>query len=249
MKILATISLLIFTAAPALSAAAEERLSDLVLQIQRLQQEMQQLRGQVEVQQHQIDTLKKQIQDQYLDLDGRLRGQGGDAAPAEAAGPTAPGEPTPIAPATSETPTAGAPDLSVNGRAASQLPPEKDAYRDAFDLLKERRYDDAIKAFEDLLTVYPGGEFADNARYWLGETYYVKRDYARSLLAFQGVLTGYPLSPKVPGAMLKVGYIHYDQGDWQNARVSFQDLIGKFPDSTEARLAQSRLERMTKEGH
>jgi tol-pal system protein YbgF len=243
MKKIATISLLLIGLAPGLSMA-EERLSDIVLQMQRLQQEMQRLRGQVEVQQHQIDTLKKQVQDQYLDLDSRLRGQG-PAAPPEAAAQPAPSEPTPIAPAA---PEAAAPDLSISGSSAVQLPPEKDAYRAAFDLLKERRYDEAIKAFEDLLTVYPNGEYADNTRYWLGETYYVKRDYANSLTAFQGVLTNYPLSPKVPGAMLKVGYIHYDQGDWQNARSSFQDLIGKFPDSTEARLAQSRLERMTKEG-
>ncbi len=56
------ISLLVLALVPGLSTA-EERLSDIVLQMQRLQQEMQQLRGKVEVQQHQIDTLKKQVQD------------------------------------------------------------------------------------------------------------------------------------------------------------------------------------------
>jgi len=245
MKKTPIISLLVLALVPGLSTA-EERLSDIVLQMQRLQQEMQQLRGKVEVQQHQIDTLKKQVQDQYLDLDNRLRGQGAAVpAPPEAAAQPAPTEPSPTPP---PAPEAAAPDLSVASPGAADLPLEKDAYRAAFDLLKERRYDDAIKAFTDLLTVYPNGEYADNARYWLGETYYVKRDYANSLTEFQGVMTNYPLSPKVAGSMLKVGYIHYDQGEWQSARASFQELIQKFPDSTEARLAQSRLERMTKEG-
>ena len=106
-----------------------------------------------------------------------------------------------------------------------------------------------MRAFEDLLTVYPKGEFADNARYWLGETNYVKRDYAAALNDFQCVVSDYPLSPKVPGAMLKIGYIQDEQKDWQNARNTLQDVTRKFPDTTEARLAQSRLERMAREGH
>jgi tol-pal system protein YbgF len=126
---------------------------------------------------------------------------------------------------------------------------EKDAYRTAFDLLKQRRYDEAIRAFEGLLARYPDGEYADNARYWLGETNYVKRDYNAALTQFQRVLANYPLSPKVPSAMLKIGYIHYDQSDWQRARTTLQDVAKKYPDSTEARLAESRLDRMTREGH
>ncbi len=248
MKILPTLILSTFALAPGLSWSAEERLSDLVLQLQRLQQEMQQLRGQVEMQQYQLDTLKKQQQDQYLDLDGRLRGQGAGAA-------AAPSQPAPRASVPADTPVperaAGTSlDLGATrgGAAAVQLPPEKDAYRAAFDLLKERRYDEAVKAFGDLLAVYPNGEFADNAHYWLGETYYVKRDYSGAMTEFQFVLDNYPLSPKVPGAMLKLGYTRQDQGDWQGARANFQEVIQRFPDSTEARLAQSRLERMAKDG-
>lgn len=248
MKARATLFVLILFLLPGLATGADQRLSDLLLQMQRLQQEMQQLRGQVELQQHQLDTLRRQQQDQYLDLDTRLRGQGGGASPPLTTAQPAMEAAAPVEPLSPASPAPPAPDLSVSGTGTATLPPEKDAYRAAFDLLKERRYDEAVRAFEDLLAVYPNGEYADNSRYWLGETYYVKRDYTKSLAEFQGVLTGYPLSPKVPGAMLKVGYIQYEQGDWQSARATFQDLAGKFPDSTEARLAQSRLERMTKEG-
>ena len=238
---------------------ANQRSSDLLLQIQRLQQEVQQLRGQIERQTYEIDTLKKQQREHYMDLDARLRGKSGGAAPAAEAPPAGGrrGMEASLPPATpSGAPGAAAqaggsrkPDLSLPSAETARSQSEQEAYRNAFDLLKQRRYDDAVRAFEDLLTVYPKGEFADNARYWLGETNYVKRDYAAALNDFQRVVSDYPLSPKVPGAMLKIGYIQDEQKDWQNARNTLQDVTRKFPDTTEARLAQSRLERMAREGH
>lgn len=241
MRVRATLLFLIFTLAPTLSVAADQRLSDLLLRIQRLQQEVQQLRGRVELQQHDISTLRRQQKEQYMDLDARLRGQpAGTGAPRGGkAGPPRPSE------------TAGAPPtLGARPKAPSSMPSgEQQAYRAAFDLLKQRRYDNAIRAFEDLLARYPNGEFADNARYWLGEANYVKRDYSAALIQFQRVLANYPLSPKLPASMLKIGYIHYDQSDWQRARAALKDVADKFPDAAEARLAESRLERMTREGH
>jgi tol-pal system protein YbgF len=231
MRLLRTLSVLMLSLAPTLPVAADQRLSDLLLQLQRLQQEVQQLRGRIELQQHEISTLKRQQREQYMDLDARLQGRS-PAAPTGTVAPDVTGMPPQHSKAPPETPAA-----------------EKQAYRAAFDLLKKRRYEDAIRAFEDLLARYPNGEFADNAHYWLGEASYVKRDYSASLTQFQRVLASYPLSPKVPGSMLKIGYIHYDQGDWQRARATLQDVTAKFPDSAEARLAESRLERMTREGH
>lgn len=249
MKLQAILLILVFNSGVVSPAFAEQRLSDLLLQIQRLQQEVQQLRGQVELQQHEISTIKRQQREQYMDLDGRLQSRsaaassgapGGGAGQAMGAGPSdpkSPGEPV------------ATPPRSTSNSGSEGPSGEKQAYRAAFDLLKQRQFDDAARAFEDLLVRYPGGEFADNARYWLGETNYVKQDYAAALTQFQRVLANYPLSPKVPSSMLKIGYIHYDQSDWPRARATLQDVAKKFPDTSEARLAESRLDRMTREGH
>jgi tol-pal system protein YbgF len=225
-----TFFLLMFGLLPAFPVVADQRLSDLLLQIQRLQEEVQQLRGQVEVQGYRITTLGKQQREQYMDLDSRLGGR-------SAAASTPPG--APVAAGTSAKQTLVA---SEGSSAESKL------YQAAFDLLKQRRYDDAIRAFQDQLARYPNGEYADNAIYWLGEASYVKRDYSGALTQFQRLLASYPLSPKVPGSMLKIGYIHYDQGDVQRARTTFQDVVTKFPNSDEAHLAKSRLESMTHGG-
>jgi len=231
MRLRPALCVLIVTLAPALPVCADQRLSDLVLQIQRLQEEVQQLRGKIELQQYDIEILKRQQRDQYMDLDARLRGQAG-AAPAEGSASSAAGA-APVPPAT-----------------ASATPgEEKQAYYAALDLLKQRHYEDAARGFEDLLARYPRGQFADNACYWLGEAQYVTRHYSAALTQFQRVLVDFPLSPKVPGSMLKIGYVHYDQGDWKQARKALLEVAAKFPGTDEARLAESRLERMKREGH
>jgi tol-pal system protein YbgF len=241
-----------------------QRGSDLLLQIQRLQAEIALLRGTVEQQKFDLEVLQRQQKEQYLDLDGRLRALGGaQAPPAPAQRSSVPGD----APAAgdamlmprSQSSAAPAGRATASGAASPDLalpPPEgrgrdaeREAYREAFDLLKQRRYDDAAAAFRALLSRYPRGELADNARYWLGETYYVKRDYAAALAEFQRVLDDYPLSPKVAGSMLKIGYIQDERKEWPRARTTLERLIDKFPDSTEARLAQGRLERMARDGH
>ena len=70
-----------------------------------------------------------------------------------------------------------------------------------------------------------------------------------ALAEFRRVLSDYPVSPKIPGAMLKIGYIQDERKDWTDARSTLQQLTEKFPDSTEARLAKGRLERMARDGH
>ncbi len=84
-------------------------------------------------------------------------------------------------------------------------------YEKALAILREGRYVEAATAFNRFLEKYPGSAYSDNAYYWLGETYYVTRDFDRSLAAFKQLVGAYPMSPKVPGARLKIGYIYYEK--------------------------------------
>jgi len=231
--------------------------SDMLLEMQRLQQEVQQLRGLVEQLRFELEKLGRQQKDQYLDLDARLVAVGGapTAAPtspvdgaASAAGDGAANSADAMLTPKSPSGQVGRNLTLPSPNAATQSVSEREAYRNGFDLLKQRRYDEAAAAFNDLLAHYPSGEFSDNARYWLGETYYVKRDYSAAIAEYQIVLDDYPLSPKVAGAMLKIGYIQDERKDWKRARATLEDLVQRFPDSTEARLAMGRLEQMTRVG-
>jgi tol-pal system protein YbgF len=134
---------------------------------------------------------------------------------------------------------------------AAAAPPtdeEQAAYDKALAILREGRYTEAADAFNRFLSGYPGSELADNARYWLGETYYVTRDFDRALQAFRELVSNYPQSPKIPDSRLKIGYIQYEKQDWRAARLELNGVVTDYPGTTAARLAADRLDRMKKEG-
>ncbi|MCF1183138.1 tol-pal system protein YbgF [Marichromatium gracile] len=225
-----------------------QRGSAVELQLQQLQSEMQALRGQVEVQQFEIQRLERQLRQQSIDIDARLNGaRARPETPEPPAALEAPvdinqPEPAPVRPATpGGGPGAGVPSLPSPETAAGD---ERDAYGKAFDLLKARKYDQARAAFESLLGRYPQGRYADNARYWLGETFYGQRDYDAALTAFEDLVRRHPASPKVPGALLKMGYIHFEQRDFEQSRARLEQVIDNYPNSTESRLARARLARL-----
>jgi tol-pal system protein YbgF len=258
----------------------ERSLSDLVLQVQQLQQEVQDLRGQVETQQYLLRRQGIAGPDLFSppgsspDSIGVV-GEGFGPRRAEAGLSGTPGRINTRLPASVSDPFAPAPttesgfssaavqgqDLPVEpasppvsgGMLALPAPEtsaggERDLYREAFDLLKARDYPAARDAFGEMVSRYPQGQFADNGRYWLGEIGYVTQDYSAAQAQFSRLVSDHPLSPKVAAAMLKLGYVYYEQDQLAEARRTLEEVVQRFPDTTEARLAQGRLDRMQREG-
>lgn len=232
---------------------SSERPSELLLQVQRLQQEVQDLRGLVEDQQYTLDRLKQQQRDQYLDIDARL-GESPDKSersllqtPSEApyndrlAGSGLSSQRRVPVTQTHESSTRVVPSLPSPETTAGG---EREAYQAAFDQLKDRHYEEAIGAFTELLSSYPQGQYTPDALFWLGETYYVTRDYDAAIMQYDRLIAGYPASARIPSAMLKVGYIHDAQGREDDARAVLEEISRRYPNSTEARLANDRLGRL-----
>ena len=125
---------------------------------------------------------------------------------------------------------------------------DRDNYQAAFELLKEQRYEPAAMAFQQFLVTYPDSELADNAQYWLAESHYVTQMFDEALSEFEVVITKFPRSRKVPDALLKMGYCNYELKQWDASRTSLQRVQADYPETTAARLAGQRLERMDDEG-
>lgn len=267
---MASLALAIAISAPAAAQvdAGNEQLMNLVLQMQQLQDEIRSLRGQVEEQAYQIEDLKRRQRDQYLDLDQRIS-EFSSAGPA-AAVTTSPGTtdiPEIRPPADTPTvSTAEAPEVrgAIDARSdvtaiaapdttsrTMQATPEmeQEAYDQAFQALKELRYADAAQYFQDFLANYPNSDYADNAQYWLGESYYVTRNYDLALAAFEELQRAYPDSTKAGDGLLKIGFTHYELKQYDQARAALEQVQQRFPDSTLARLAENRLRSMRLEGH
>lgn len=285
-------------------------LSTIVLRLDSMQQEIQQLRGDVELQSHDMEGLKKRQMDFYNDMDQRISkitGETPAGMPIDASAPMTPpsavsqtpnpgqaqapepaGEPnwesTPITPEAKQTAVSGRqyqsggsnlPPVVRSGSPSAAAAPsnpgqlqtttvavaprssapyreakgEKSSYQTAFNLLMDRKYDQAVRSFRSFLTKYPNSRLADNAQYWLAEANYVTRNFDAANTEFKKVITDHPRSTKVSDAMLKIGYIQYEKKQWSAANETLNNVVNRYPNSTASQLAKKRLSKMRSQGH
>lgn len=119
----------------------------------------------------------------------------------------------------------------VSADPALQLSPQ-DQYTQAFGLLRQAKYDDAAIALQVFVNQNPDDPLADNARYWLGETFYVRSEFIRAAEVF---FEGYrisPSGPKAPDTLLKLGMSLGKLGKQAEACAAFTKLGGEFPDAS-----------------
>lgn len=227
------------------------QLARLIQRIDTLEQEIRQLRGEIEQQGHRLDELRERQRNLYGDLDRRLRDlevaqQNRDTEGDTAAGATG----AQAAQAAEEAAQDQADDGGTTGDApadAARTESERDAYDAAFELLKNGRYEEAASAFATFLENHPDGPYADNAQYWLAESYYVTSRFERALEAFRGVVENYPDSAKLPDARLKIGFTLYEMGRMDEARTVLRRVIEEHGNSAVAGLAEDRLLKIERE--
>ncbi len=107
----------------------------------------------------------------------------------------------------------------------------RDKYMNAFGLLRQGKYDQASSALRQFIEQHGDDPLASNARYWLGETYYVRGSFVEAAETF---LEGYqtdPQGPKAPDALLKLGMSLSSLDKKSEACAAFQKLRGDFPDA------------------
>ena len=125
----------------------------------------------------------------------------------------------------------------------SELSPEQiqQEYRQAFNLLKQARYNEAVMALRGFLTRHPDSEFAANAQFWLAEAYYVNSLFGLALAEYSALTQRYPDSPKLTQAKLKAAFCRHELGQAEVALQQLKDLVREHPGTTAASLAQDRL--------
>ncbi|MGN7611389.1 tol-pal system protein YbgF [Magnetococcales bacterium HHB-1] len=232
----------------AASSATIERLNT---RIATLEKEAASLRGALEVIQHQSQQVQ-QIPQQVIPQQPRIPVtqqpppqqhvvNTPPAAQQPPSGPVVsvpPQEPVPAV-------TAAPPNNPVPPPATVKpKPPESPqaAYDTAFVLLQSGKYNEASTSFSNFLEWFPDHELTDNAQYWVGEIYYVQKQFPEALVAFNQVLVRWPTSDKVPACLLKIGFAFYELGDLENAKTSLSRLIKDFPKSNAVDIAKKRLQ-------
>ncbi|MSO84980.1 MAG: tol-pal system protein YbgF [Rhodospirillales bacterium] len=140
------------------------------------------------------------------------------------------------------TPTPGA----SPARAPGILPPgpAKDQYDFAFGLLRQANYDQAELALAEFVNTHPENPLAGNARYWLGETHYVRGNHQKAAEVFAENYKLDPKGAKAPDTLLKLGMSLATLDKGSQACVTYGELRKKFPDAPQA--IKTTLERERK---
>lgn len=228
----------------------------LVNKIQGLQQDIQELRGQLEVQSHELKALQQQQVEFYKDLDARLRHE-----------PIATGQPkttavqpnieasTPLnldeslnqnqSTSAAQANTPEQPSTSVTNRplaAQTNSTHEQVSYLAAYELINNKQFEQALPAMQAFVAQYPQGGYTANAHYWIGELYMVQKNYPEAIQQFELVLQKFPASSKSSASMLKIGYALAAAGELNAAKQRLQAVVKQYPDTHAAQLAVAKLE-------
>ena len=125
---------------------------------------------------------------------------------------------------------------------------EIELYRSAFQLVKDKKYSDAIDSFNAFLYLFPKSNYASNAQYWLSESIYALGDFQNAMINFAKVVEIYPESSKIADAKLKIGYCYYSIKKWKEARFIFSSIVKNYPNTSLSQLADKKIKSMDVEG-
>jgi tol-pal system protein YbgF len=187
-------------------------------QIELLKQEVAQLKGDLEVMNHQLEATQQRQKDLYTDTDTRLR--------RIEAGPVT-------------TPSGSAND-TVTQQMATE---EKDvkALAEANALSKSGKHKEAFAAYDAFLKEYPSSKLAPQALYGMGYSQFALKNYKSSIATQQKLIDAHPDSDQAPEAMYNMANSQIQLGQVTNAKKSLRDLIAKHPNAEIIPTAQKRL--------
>ncbi|GAA0853419.1 tol-pal system protein YbgF [Aliiglaciecola litoralis] len=201
-------------------------------QLDEMQSDVQEMRGTLELHNHQLEKVLERQRELYLEIDRRIES---------------------VSSPTTTTPTA------VAGNANSAQQPatgaivatqtadlsESDAYDKAVNLiLRDKQYDLAIPQFQSFLKTYPNSSYAPNAHYWLGQLLFNKQEWVSAGEQFETLVKRYPDSSKRADALFKLGVVEQRRDNLAKAKQLFQQVMTEYPDSSSSRLADARLKAM-----
>jgi tol-pal system protein YbgF len=119
----------------------------------------------------------------------------------------------------------------------------EEQYQYAWGLLRGQDYAGAEAALRSFITRHPQHALTGNAQYWLGETYYVRKDYRQAAVAFAEGYQNYPNSAKAPDNLLKLGLALAQIGEKSDACEAFAQLGRQFPTAPQSLKDRAQRER------
>ncbi len=170
-------------------------------QIDNQNQVIQDLTSQVEELSHHLDTLSDQLKRMQQDTDFRFNNLNENKIPKE--------------------------DDRVS-KAIENKVSDKEAYENAYNLLKEGQYEQAEQSFLSFMEKYSDSTLLGNANYWLGESYYARQQWPEAAGLFADGFTKYKDNVKAPDSMFKLGLTMKQMDKTKEACTAFKNLTKEF---------------------
>lgn len=102
-------------------------------------------------------------------------------------------------------------------------------YDRAFQLLRESNFGGAEDAFKGFIGKYPQDKLIDNAKYWLGETYYARGKFDAAAVAFADAYQTAPKGNKAADSLFKLGMALEGLNKHDDACTTFVEVKTQFP--------------------
>lgn len=217
----------------AAQAVMQQRLQELEVQIRNMNGQLEEQAHETRMLQRQIDQNKRNYEEQIKTLQNQLAEQKKQAAPVK----IAPEQTKNVLPDTQNTETPVAkPDSALSASGATAQ------YESAFALLKQGSYDQAQSKFEDFIQKYPDHMLNANARYWLGESHYVREQYDKAARLFAEGFQKAPEGPKAADNLLKLGLSLSALQKKEDACVALRQVEKDFSNGNSAVLKRAKKE-------
>lgn len=200
-------------------------LLDMQNQLEQIRQDVAQLKGDLEVVNHQLEDMRTKQNAQYTDLDTRVKGL--ESLAQQVTGQLGAG-------------AASAPANGGDAKAdASQQ--EARAFSEAESLNQAGKYKEAFAAYDSFLKTYAGSKLAPDALYGMGYAQFALKSYKSSVATQQKFLESYASHPLAPNAMLSLANSQIQLGQIPAAKKTLKELIAAHPSAEVTPSAQKRL--------
>ena len=107
----------------------------------------------------------------------------------------------------------------------------QEQYERAFNFLRQASYPEAEQAFKGFIDKNPKDKLIDNAKYWYGETLYVRARFDEAAVAFADAYQQNPQGGKAPDSLLKLGMSLGALNKVADACVTLTELRTKYPNA------------------
>ncbi|MBY0543921.1 MAG: tol-pal system protein YbgF [Gammaproteobacteria bacterium] len=241
-----------------------------VNQLAVMQQQIEDLRGQLELQGHTITQMQSELSQlsggkfpppvpnnavsaSSMDTSSPASAQSSEVATVPTSVQTASPAPAPatqqLVMADSSAPAVVAQSTAAAAASPPPAPTEIQLYQQAYNLMVAKQYTQATVELQTYLQQYPNGQYAASAHYSLGELALIQSNLPQAQAQFNLVIKQYPDSPKVADSMVKVGMIYVQQSQWKQAKAAFNAIIKQYPNTNSAQIAQQQLQQMQQAGN